>query len=187
MQDPYADSDVYDNPDLIASQEPLYSPIDHSTSWTTGDSEVERNQSSHHGLEALSAAATANSFAYTPFQDNAERTAIQLPSPRTLTPSIATGPSSSHSPLNAFPSTSSIGTPRSRSDIISPIDPNLEISYPSYTTPHTQTKSLQLPKVNVLDDAENEHEIAFLLRHYAESTGYACVSHISSQRMKLTL
>ena len=174
MQDPYADHDGYDGQDLVTSHEPLSSPIAPSSSWTAGDSELEQNQSSHHGLEALSAAATADSYTYGPFRGSAERTVTQLSSPRNFTPSTNTSSLSSHSPLNMFSSTTcSIDTPRSRSDIMTPIDPNLETTYSPYTKQHARTKSLQMRKISVVDQVDDEHEIAFLLRHYAESAGYA--------------
>ena len=152
----------------------LSSPIAASGSWSTRDSEVEHNPSSHPGLEALSAAATADSYAYSPFQDDEERTLTQLSTPRAFTPSINTSSLTSQSPLNTYSSTArSIGTPRSRSEIISPIDPNLETTFAPYTKQHAQTKTLSLQKNKAVDDVDDEHEIAFLLRHFAEATGHA--------------
>ena len=134
------------------------------------------------GLEALSAAASADTQSYGIYPHDPSRSTIHMALPQQQltqtvmprTPSRDQRPISTNSPMNAITSTArSIASPlnQSNSDAATPIDPSLETSYSPRQL--TGTGANMFSTASRISPPETDHEIAFLLRHYAEVLGYS--------------
>lgn len=173
--DPYADppSPTLDgrltSPDLSSSAQ------HHEGDWD-GESQFHHA----HGLEALSAAATANAYSYLPsgssvarrtlpfMEDELRRSLQEATSGQSDIPPPASPPVSMSSTNNL----TFILNPTS--SMTPPIDPNLQSPYGPQRSPYSDETMASQPLGQVLRSEENvemEHEVAFLLRHFAESPG----------------
>ena len=140
------------------------------------------NAASTHGLEALSAAASGDHYAYAAPQISMGRPELPYSSATERTPSMQTstpprsglGPmsppislTSSQNNLNFILNPSSAASP--------PIDPSLRSPFETMSDPrrkrpassHSANTDLLAPDPH----AETDHEIAFLLRHFSEGPG----------------
>ena len=152
--------------------------------WEVEDSVQATDQSHTHGLEALSAAASAE-YNYVAPQANMTRD-VSSQSGIEYRPHL-------QSPVSckeAVPSPSSQATMASSTynlnSILNPataespaIDPNLSSAYEptksplSIRSPDSQSQ-VEAPRID--SGAVKEHEVAYLLRHFAEVPGHWCVS-----------
>ena len=177
MTDPYAE----DLDPALTSSPPTSS---HGPRADWGPDAAYRSSTSEvaaHGLEALSAAASRDQYSFMP-PTSASDHAI-MPHPPHYTPYFpqerARSPTSRHSMLPPeTPSTSYNPTNNNINFLLNPssslspvIDPSLQSSTePSSTkSPRTSQESRQESKAE--QTAEPDHEVAFLLRHFAEAPG----------------
>ena len=131
-----------------------------------------------HGLEALSAAAL-----YAPPEAN------MIPQPistdrrhfdnpfESASPNNENGPPAIPSP-HAVPSGNNLNFLLNPQDVMnSPIDPSL-MSTPAIPVPPSscETAAENAQKPHVKDEAESEHKVAYLLRHFSESPSRWCVN-----------
>ena len=130
-----------------------------------------------HGLEALSAAAL-----YAPPEANMIPQSISTDRRHFGSPFESASPNNEHGPP-AIPSPNAVSSGNNLNFLLnpqdamdSPIDPSL-MSTPAIPVPPsssgTATENAQKP--HVIDEAESEHKVAYLLRHFSESPGKWCV------------
>ena len=150
------------------------------SSWMdNGDIETSPSSLQNIGLEALSAAASADSRSYTGFSGSSEHPSALPVAPSQIpqsmlprTPSRETRGVNGRSSRRTIPAAARrIASPQNQAnpDVGTPIDPSLDSSY----SPGQRVRpisTLYSSKSRVLT-AESSHEIAFLLRHYAEVLG----------------
>ena len=190
IMDPYADPPSPELDGRLTTPEQSSSAQHHNGEW-----DMESQFHHAHGLEALSAAATANAYSYLPpgsnvtrhsipFIEDELRRSLQAPTPgQGSMPPPTSPPASMNSSTNNL---TFILNPAS--SMTPPIDPNLQSPYEhqgsSYSNDTMASQALGQdlrPEANV----ETEHEIAFLLRHFAESPGQwydfvrQCLSSVS--------
>lgn len=173
--DPYADPP---SPTLDGH---LTTP-DRASSAQHHDGDWDRESHFHHahGLEALSAAATANAYSYLPSAGSVARESLPFMEdelPRSLqeaTPGQSNMPPPTSPPVSMSSTNNLTFILNPTSSMTPPIDPNLQSPYGPQGSPYSdETMASQAlgqelrPEGNV----ESEHEVAFLLRHFAESPG----------------
>ena len=174
--DPYADPLSPELDDRLITPERSSSAQHHNGEW-----DMESQYHHAHGLEALSAAATANAYSYLPsggsmaghsmpFTEDDLRPSLQPP-----TPGHGSVPPPTSPPVSMNSSTNNLTfILNPTSSMTPPIDPNLQSPYePQGSTYSNGTMASNAlgqdmrPEANV----ETEHEVAFLLRHFAEAPG----------------
>ena len=174
--DPYADPLSPELDGRLATPEQSASAQHHNGEW-----DMENHFHHPHGLEALSAAATANAYSYLPSESNMARDSMPCiedelrRSLQTPTPRQASMPPPNSPPVSMNSSTNNLTfILNPKSSMTPPIDPNLQSPYgpqgSSYSNDAITSQALGQelrPEANV----EMEHEVAFLLRHFAESPG----------------
>ncbi|PGH17877.1 hypothetical protein AJ79_00776 [Helicocarpus griseus UAMH5409] len=186
--DPYAEE--LDNSMASSPAPPVSNP--QTLAWNTND-EFHHSSSMDgqtHGLEALSAAATRETYPLqqtqsVPLHPAMNRNNIAF-SQSELPTSLASMPSSNHirstMPVSTSPPTS-ISSPNNNINFLlnppaslsPPIDPDLQSppeqnNSPFATTAPSASRGLSSDsRVDI--EAESDHEIAFLLRHYSEAPG----------------
>lgn len=160
VTDPYSETDPalptldHDSMDQIPNMDALE---EFTTAETRAETPMAPFSNVTNGLEALSAAASVDSYLYMPLASPvAAHTPLQLPS-------AISSPTQTHSASNNSVSTGrAIPSPMASRLDDSPIDPNLD------GRPRNRD---QLP-VNHMSPPESDRELAFLLRHYSEVLGY---------------
>jgi hypothetical protein len=174
--DPYAE-------DLEGALAPNQLSSDHHDNGWNMDASFQNTDISTptHGLEALSAAATRDHYTFlpppTPTDNNMPRTGLAF-SGATM-PAVSLSPSLPRtsmpppvSPSVSISSTNNINFLLNPSSISPPIDPNLQSPIANRETSITTPSLRSIPSEFRTDSkAETEHEVAFLLRHFAEGPG----------------
>ena len=150
--------------------------------WEIEDSVQTTEQSHSHGLEALSAAAEYNYIApqANMTRDITSQSGIdyrhQLQSPVSCREAVPS-PSSQATMASSTYNLNSILNPTT---VMSPaIDPNLSSAYEPRRSPYFVRSPDAQPQVEasrIDSEAVKEHEVAYLLRHFAEVPGHWCVS-----------
>ena len=177
MTDPWSE----DQPDASTSLSPLRtissvaSPLSASAQVQEGASNV--IPSSRLGLDTLSAVAAADSYSFPLPDAAAAQNAMQLPpiSPQIPSPSLLSlPPESSHVLLP--PRSPAIAAQRNNIDILlQSINPTLRNGNSPLSG--SDTPSTPQPSSSIINSTEDEHETAFLMRHYAEVPGYGQANH----------
>ena len=170
IQDPYGESDT---PDELAPSSPH---ITLSPATAMARSSAAMHASNYHsgsdfpfGLEALSTIATSDPYSWRMAAPG--RSSIQLPRLLPQSPSPSVRPLSTDTTQVSLPPLSwDRASPKRPRDIRSPIDPSLAALH-SPPTSHHSPSSLRAT-AREFGFSEDEREIAFLLRHYAEVPGY---------------
>ena len=176
---PYTDPGTPDLESMMSTQ--LQSPYvqQQPAHWNMDHHLQDQSAQLHsHGLEALSAAAL-----YAPPE------AKMIPKPLSIDRRHFDSPFGSPSPkheqgLHTIPSPSTVPSGKNLNFLLnppdamdSPIDPSL-MSTPAISVPppSSGTASENVPKADVEGEAESEHKVAYLLRHFSESPGKWCIN-----------
>lgn len=175
---PYTDPGTPDLEAMMSTQ--VHSPYaqQQEDQWNIDHRLQDQSAQLHsHGLEALSAAAL-----YAPPEANMIPQTISTDRPHFDSPFESVSPHNEHGPP-AVPSPNTVSSGNNLNFLLnppdvmdSPIDPSL-ISSPAIPVPsssrRTVTENAQKPHAE--GEAESEHKVAYLLRHFSESPGKWCV------------
>ena len=127
--------------------------------------------SSQLGLDTLSAVAAADSYSFPLSDSTTTRNTIQLPPISRQVPSPSLLPQVESSHVSMPPRSPAIASQRNNLDVLlQSIDPTLNAGTSLLGSPNAPL--IARPSSSNVNIAEDEHEIAFLIRHYAEVPGY---------------
>ncbi|CAD6572134.1 MAG: hypothetical protein ASARMPREDX12_004960 [Alectoria sarmentosa] len=175
---PYTDPGTPDLEAMISAQHQLPYPQQQQDQWTIDHQLQDQSAQLHsHGLEALSAAAL-----YAPPEANMIAQPMSINRRHFDSPFEESSPNNEHGPP-AIPSPNTVSSSNNLNFLLnpadsmdSPIDPSL-MSTPTILIPPSSsgTAMENAPKLRAEGEAESEHKVAYLLRHFSESPGKWCI------------
>ncbi|CAF9907030.1 MAG: hypothetical protein ALECFALPRED_003046 [Alectoria fallacina] len=175
---PYTDPGTPDLEAMISAQHELPYPQQQQDQWTIDHQLQDQSAQLHsHGLEALSAAAL-----YAPPEANMIAQPMSMNRRHFDSPFEESSPNNEHGPPT-IPSPNTVSSSNNLNFLLnpadamdSPIDPSL-MSTPTILIPPSSngTAMENAQKLRTEGEAESEHKVAYLLRHFSESPGKWCI------------